>query len=301
MLVLLLPLLIAATPVAEEPVLTTQQETVVQGSVPVGAQRVAMMMITLTASCARDLPVSSLTVTHAGAGRAADIARLYAVEGMVRLSRSAVPSMRSGRATIRLGSFVVPRCGSRSFSILADIASDAAAGGEHRFALLSPSDVDVGSSDARVLLSPLAAADEPPVRPVGPSRGTISVAYLSIPLPVTYGDNRTIARFRLDVSGQQDQRVTAVTLTNEGRARNADLQHLYLSGSDGRALSNVLFALDADKARFVFDPPLDLGRGSQRILVLHANVRAGRRKTIEFLIQEPGDIEALVRTGRSSS
>lgn len=287
-------MLLALASLAAIPFLTVQQSFLNgAASVPLGAQRVVMLSVTLTASCGSDLPVQSLTFSHAGLGSPADIARVYALEGERRISRSAVPDSRNGEVTIRLRSFVVPSCGTRTISVAVDMKPDAAAGGEHRLTLRHSTDVAVASAQAAVRLE-TQAAPALTLRTVGPSRGSLSAAFLPNLLPVNYGADRTLARFRLTADGEDDQQVAAMTLVNEGKARDGDLQHLFLADSDRRPLTPFLAALDGDRVRFVFDPPLIIGRNDQRVLVLHGDVRASRRRTIEFALQEESDIESDV-------
>ena len=44
--------------------------------------------------------------------------------------------------------------------------------------------------------------------------------------------------------------------------------------------------------RFVLSPPLILKKNQTRLLELKADVRASRSRTIQLIIEEPGDIEA---------
>lgn len=293
-----LTLLLAAVP-SQGSVLTVRQTPIVHGSVPLGAQRVEMLRLKLTASCGADVPVFALTFTHDGAGEASDLARVYALEDQTRITRSAVPGSRDGRVTVRLRSFSVPRCGVRTLSILADVASTAAAGGEHRLSLRTAADAQTSAAvHIEAPENAPSAAQSPVARPVGPARGTITAVFLSIPLPVTYGGNRTIARFRLTADGADDHLVTALILTNDGKAKSGDLQKLFLTGSDGRRLTDILPMLEGSTARFTFDPPLRLDRNADRVLVLRADVLASRRRTIDFVLEEESDIEAEPVRGR---
>lgn len=292
---------VALAAALQQPLLTVRADPAVIGSVPIGAQRVTMLTLTLSASCMVDIPIATVALMHEGAGSAADVLRVYAFEGQHRVSRAATPQARDGRTTVRLRSLVIPRCKSRRLSFTADLSSDAASGGEHRFVLRSAHDVNTVSPDVRILmeLSPPASPALPlPARAIGPQQGTISVTYLTVPQPITYGDNRRMLRLRLTADSKDDHVVTALTLTNEGKARDSDLQNLFLAFSDGKPLTPLLSQLNGASARFTFEPPLYLDRNADRILVLHANVRAGRRETLEFVVQEPGDIEATVVRGR---
>ncbi len=291
----MLPLLVS---LAAVPFLTVQQSFVkTTGSVPLGAQRVPVLELTLSASCGADLPVQSVTLSHAGLGNPADIARVYLLRSGQRISRSSVPDARDGHVTVRLRSFVIPSCGKQMLTVAADMTPDAAAGGEHRFVLRQHADVIAGPGVAvRLEQASVSAAI---LRTVGPAQGSLTAVFLSNLLPVSYGADRTLARFRLSADGRDDQRITAITLVNEGTARSIDLQNLFLAGNDRRQLTGVLPSMDHDRVRLVFDPPLIIGKNERRILSLHGDVRAGRRKTIEWTVQETSDIEADAVQGRT--
>lgn len=287
-----------------QPVLTVRTEPIAQSqSIPRGAQRVAMLRARFTASCTSAVPVHSVTLLHEGAGEATELARVYAVEGVLRMSRAAVPAARDGQVTVRLRSFTVPACGTRTLTFVADTDPHAVAGGEHRLVLARTEDIETGDAALRVRLEQGRGGpmNSPVLRAVGPVRGSLSVAYLSVPQPVTYGAKRVVLRIKLSADRLDDHRVTAITLTNEGKARGEHLQRLFLAGTSGEALTDIVPALDGDRVRFTFDPPLRVGKNQHRVLALHADVRGRRRDTMEFVVQEPGDIEAELQRGRTTS
>ncbi len=254
-----------------------------------------MMTVHMRASCAVDIPVSSITLFHEGVGSATDLARVYVLEGTQRVSRTAVPTAREGKVTVRLRSFSVRRCEERTLTVVSDIDPTAAPGGEHRLMIRRADDIGTGVKYARIDLRDVSTASNAPsvLRAVGLTEGSLSVSYLSVPLPITYGSHRSILRFKLVADNRDDQEVTALTLTNQGKARDADLIYLFLSASNGEVLTEILPSLDGDRARFTFDPALRIGKNDNRILILHADVRAPRTKTLEFTIEEPGDIETV--------
>ncbi len=168
--------------------------------------------------------------------------------------------------------------------------------------LRAASDIETGALDALVQIGTgRGRMPTPVVRTVGPAQGTLSVGYVSIPLPLTYGSNRILSRFSLTADRSNDHLVTAITLTNEGKAHNADLQNLFITSSDGKRLTDIVTSLDGDTLRFDFDPALRIGKNSGRMFVLRGDIRASRRQTIEFRIQEPSDIEATVARGRTTT
>ena len=274
--------------------LTISVTPVVGGSVPSGAQRVPVLDIAFAASCDADVPVREITIQRKGMGDYRDIRAVYAMDGLSRISRAHELQRRDGVVTVRLGSLAVPACSTKTITIMADFESDADIAGEHRFVLEKPSDVDAGSPVKRLRL--LAERERADLRTiVADQTGNISVTYLPLLRRVTYGPRRQVMRFVLKADGIDDHRILAITLTNEGKARDLDLQNIFLPGT------KVAASLDGDRVRLEFDPPLILRKNQDRLMILRASVLASRSKTIQFVIQEPSDVEAEVVRGREVS
>src|SRR3989344_4591837 len=79
-------------------VTTTQLSS---GSMPIGAQRLPMLQVTLQASCDAAATVRTITVYHEGLGAVSDISRVYALEGATRVTRAAVLQRNAQTATLR--------------------------------------------------------------------------------------------------------------------------------------------------------------------------------------------------------
>lgn len=257
------------------------------GSVPRGAQRVPMLRLRLTASCEHDVTLGSLTIQHRGLGRATDIERVYAVSEGVRITRSASVT-DDGLAIIRFRARQLPKCTSLTFDVLADIAADAASGGEHRFALERAADLEV--SGATVRLGTVRTTGTTSTAPT--SDTALSVEFLSLPRTLSYGDGRIVAVLRLTGDDRRDQLIHAIMLTNDGSARGTDLQNLSFVSLSNQELTPVAPAMDDDAIRLTFDPPLRLLRRQKRVIQLQADVRASRKRTVRFTVEEPSDIEA---------
>jgi hypothetical protein len=269
------------------PALTVEVATVAQGSIPQGAQRVGMLTVSLAASCASDVSVASLDVRHSGLGSARDLARLYLMEGDRRVSRAAVPNDKAP-TTLRLRSFTVPACETRILTVAADVSASAAAAGEHRLS------VEEVRADAPARILSAASSSSAPRATVTPnaSASTVAVEFLPVHTSVSYGANRTLARLRLQNDGRRAQSVSAIMFTNDGSARDADLQDLALYSSAGDRVSAVAAALDGSILRLELDPALVLDSRDEKVLELRGDVRASRKRTIEFAIEEPSDVEA---------
>jgi hypothetical protein len=117
-------------------VLTVEQTLISSlGSVPMGAQRVPMVEVRLTAPCSDEAIVHAVTLRHEGLGDASDLESVYAMSGLRRVSRASRPDGNKGDVTLRLGNLHIPPCGKLMLSIQADLSRDAAAGSEHRLTI----------------------------------------------------------------------------------------------------------------------------------------------------------------------
>jgi hypothetical protein len=218
----------------EIPGLTVQALSRPSGSIAIGAQRVPMLTVQMTAACVRDVRLSSLNVWHSGLGSPRDIERVYVSVNGIRKSRSLGLSGKEGTARLQLRGFTIPACTTVTFDVLADFSADAASSSQHSLQLRTPIDI-VTDPPINVALN-LGGAPAVAI-PVGKTAATISVELLDLPQALTFGSTRTVARLRLRGDKQDDQLITAVTFTNNGSARDADLQNLFFSSTGHTRLS----------------------------------------------------------------
>ncbi|MSR86914.1 hypothetical protein EXS70_01955 [Candidatus Peribacteria bacterium] len=257
-------------------------------SVPIGAQRVTMLTVRLTASCTRDIHLSSMTLHHKALGDPKDIERVYAVAGATRKTRTVPVTGSEGSARLHFRGMVVRACTTESLDILADFRIDAVRAGEHALAIDTREDVDA-DAPVKIVLNP--AGSTQVTIPVGTPTGTVSAESLNLPGTLTYGSARTVARLRLRADARDMIAVTAITFVNDGTARGDDLQNFVLETSGHTRLAQTVLSLDGDHIRVVLDPPLVLNRNEVRLIQLLADIRASRRRTVRLFIQEPADIE----------
>ncbi len=276
----------AATTKTAPPTLTVQVTSpATDSSIPQGAQRVPMLNVHLQASCGANIPVSSLTVRHSGLGSTDDIARVYVMAGKQRVSRSVSISKDDRDITFRKVS--VPSCKSLDLTLYADIASTADASGEHAFTL-----VNLDAGKATVKLQQIAKQKTVQVVPSASASSQISIGYRPLYTDIVFGADRIVSRIALTADGRRDHSITAITFKNGGSAADTDVQNLYLATSAGEKVSSTIAHMDGSAVRVTFGDPFLLQSGQTKLLELHADVRASRRKTIGFIIEEPSDVEA---------
>jgi len=260
-------------------------------SIPPGAQRVAMLTLTLSAACDGDVLVNGLTLIHKGMGAVSDITGVYAESEGRRISRVRSFSSREGVLCLDFRSFSIPACGQAEIVVRANFSASAAAAGEHDLIVAGAGDIDA-SVPVTVRTSSSGV-----YRTVGPTRGTVTVTVLSPLNRVSYGDHRMIGRLRITVDGVADQELSGITLTNRGSASDTNLQNI-TAELRGQSVSRALTSMDGDLLPLVFDPPLILTRGGTWLIDLRANVRSGIRKTISLTVEESGDVSAQPVIGR---
>ncbi|MFA7681933.1 MAG: hypothetical protein WCX61_02795 [Candidatus Peribacteraceae bacterium] len=264
--------------------------------VPPGAQRVPMLELTLSASCEADIRVASLTVQRRGLGSREDIDAVYLMSGTDRVSNAQSIANRDGTVQLRTTGLFIEACTSKTFVVAVDFSENAAIAGEHRFIFVGPRGVDAGDATVRVRYGD--TVSRVVRRTAGLSIGIISVENLRVFTSPTWGSQRILARLQLESDGRDDHAISAITLTNNGSARDRDLQNLFIQAGQGMASQRIV-TMDDDHVRFVFDPSLLLQKHTRRILVVRGDVRASRSRTIDFVVEENSDIEATPVRSRS--
>jgi hypothetical protein len=259
-------------------------------SIQLGSQRVPMLTLAVQASCDASVGIESIQVRRRGLGQSTDISAVYAMANGTRLNRSSQLN-RAGFTQLRFRNLTVAACEKLLIQVMADFAEDAQIAGEHWFEVVSPSDIATTATSVKLL-----SGKEQVRRSTGggPSVGVISVEYPRLLTTVRYGAGRTVARLRLSADGSNDHAIHSITLTNDGSARNSNLQNIVLRAGRNRHISAVLRQMQKDKVKLVLKPPLLLSKNQSRLLEVQADVRASRSRTLKLIIEQSSDIEAQV-------
>lgn len=270
--------------------LTVEAEAAAAARVPRGAQRVEMLRLRLEADCSGTVTVNSIRLQRRGLGFNEDIESVYAVHRGQRISRARTIGNRDGTVDLNVRGFMLPACEEEDVLILADFRPNASVAGEHRFELL---DMETNGSSVRIdhRVGDFTRST------VGASRGRVSVDYLSINQRVRFGSRQIVQRFTIEADNESDQQINSVMFTNLGSATDDDLQNLYVDFRN-RAATVVAPSMTGDTVRLTFDPPFVIPSGSTLKFQLRADVRASRSRTIQFVIEEESDLEAVPLRGR---
>ena len=300
-----LPLVISALLVAS-PVLAVSdigvgtltvevRDSALRTSVPPGSQRVPMSSFVFSASCQSDVLVEGMQVYHRGLGAQQDVLSVYALVDGRRLGRARSITNRDGRVFLRFRRFIIPACGTSTVVLYANFSASASVAGEHRLELRSESDV---LASVPVFLRRSSTNDRF-VRTSGRTVGSVAFEYVDLTSPIRYGRNRLVSRFRLEADRTDHHLIRSIRMRNLGSAQGMELQNLFLESNRRERLTRVTPFLDGDFVQLVFDPPFLLKKSHKKLFGLRADVRAKSRKTIQFVIEEPGDIDAVTVRGRS--
>lgn len=236
-----------------------------------------------------------MTVTHRGLGNSQDVLGIYALSPTRERLSSRAEFTSKHTATIRLRPALLLEPGqSTNLSIVADISPQAATTGEHRLAIATATDIDANGATVTLQNSSIRTGT---ISTSGQTQPIIEVEYPTLTQPVYYGRERAVGRLRLVASGQRSQAITAITLTNTGKARGRDLQNIVLTTNRGQVLTIPvsLGGPNNDKAALVFATPYILKNNASITFTIRADVLASRRQTIQLIVQEAGDIESAIQ------
>lgn len=259
-------------------------------SVPRGGQRIPMLTLEFSNERSPLVSVHSVQLHHEGLGSTKDVKSVYALFGNARISKATTVFTSDGEVRVSFTpSIKLSRGQSRTVTIALNLSESALAGSEHRLVVRAAEDVDAGGTRVD-LLSEKSSISR--IRTVPPVRGVIVVEYLKLPRIVQYGPNQTVARIRLTADKVDDHWLREITLTNDGKARNSDLQNLILQSSRGVPLAPTVASLTNDIVTFGFDTPVMLRKNDSIVLVIKAEVLASRDKTIRLILEEPADLRA---------
>lgn len=274
---------------AAESVLSVEAIPVAVGHIPRGAQRVRLLSFALRADCSGDVRVNSIRIHLYGLGDASLIDGLYLLRGYQRLTRAAKVSSSDQTVLLRPRALTIPACETWRLDVAADFAADVDVGSQYRLEVRSPEDIATDASRVEGRF-PLRSADRAPrVTPL--PAGTLTVTFLPLSGTIHAVTEETLARFTIEADHEAHHLLQAITLSNEGTAKGADVRTLYLTRNRGRALTNTAAKLQRDEVTLTFLEPYFLRRGQSVTFELRAKSFT-RDETINFVLKEPSDLQA---------
>ncbi len=258
-----------------------------------GAQRVPMLSLDLTASCDDDIRITSIGLQHHGMGKASNIRGVYFSDASRRLSRSTTFDRATSLASTRFSNLLIARCDTVHMDLLVDFSPHADAGSEHAIDIVKNM---IQSSAAGVTVTQDTTKQTIALSPV--SAPILEMSFLGSPSRVSFGLYRTVARLQIRNVSSDAIEIKKLTLTNNGTARDYDLRSLSLESTKGDHISEVQPHMRAHAVSFFFDPYFRLDRGDTKVLILKADVWGSQLKTMQFVIEENGDVVTQVSNQR---
>ncbi len=258
------------------------------GSVPKGATNIPMGVLNLSASCDADITLQGIDIRHIGMGKSSDISTIYVSTDSRRVSRAQRFDRSSSMASLAFRGLTIKRCDAVRLTVFVGISSTADPAGEHGIEIRSPFDVH-SSAQKTTLLDP-DASRRVVTSPV--SDGVITVHFLPTYSQLLYGREGTLARIQLSADNRGGHILKTITLKNEGDARNFDFTQLRLETRSGTVLTNVATGLNGQNLTLRFTPSYILHRSDSVVFLLKGLVHASWRRTIDFTLEEDGDLVA---------
>ncbi len=261
-------------------------------TVPRGANGVTILSLDLSASCADDVSLDTLTVLHEGFGPTTDIDGVYAAVDGSRLSRRRSIDTQNQTADLRFRMpLVIKKCDTVTVDIVADFSSTATISGEHNFVVELPSDVD---SNAKQVTGSFPVRGET-FKVAAVSSGIVSILYRSVsPNTAKVGEKDVVVgRFEISANSVEDQTVYSMTLQQNGSASDGDVTDLRIQRSDSTVVSNRVPSFTADHGTFVFDPPLTVKQGDRITLEVVGEIAGGATNNVQVNFEEASDIFAV--------
>lgn len=260
------------------------------GSMPRGATRVEMAVLNMSASCESDVTVTGIEVTHFGLGVTSDISAVYLNDGLRRVSRAHTFDTRSRTASLRVTSLVIPKCSAVRVKVLFDISRDATVASEHGASIASASSVVSTAKSTTLLRTDTTERTFTTAK----DAGAITVNFLPIKGPLSYGRRETVARLQLTADSKNDHLLRSVTFKNLGDARDMNLINFTLENRRGDVLSPVAQRMRGLTVKLDFEPTYILERGRTVVFLLKAQINASQSKKIQFTIEEPSDLNSTL-------
>lgn len=258
------------------------------GTVALGATRIPVLTLEVTASCESPIQIEEITLRHTGRGAASDIDGVYIGADYRRVSRSARIDT-TGLVRLRLQKTVVEACDALPLTVYMNLSREAAPAGEHGLRLESSSDI---SSTAKSVTLASDASTNATVVASPKSNGAITVRFLPVHGLLRYGRNETIARLQLSADSTGSHVLRSITLTNQENARDYDFLDLQLEDTRGAVLTRRQPHMDGRTVTLTFDPTYILEKGQTKVFLLKSKVHASARKKVRFTLEEEADLVA---------
>ena len=251
-------------------------------SVPKGASGVTFLKFNVTGSGT----LSSLTFKRSGFGAVADLGSVYVYEGTKRLTTG--KTLNSTTHEVNFANLNLAVSGSRTLSLVADVASGAGSNTSHAFSLVSA----VGSPNPSGSLTGNA------MTVANQAVGTITVDDAAAPSNPNVGAPEVaLAEIKLTAGSTEDLLVSRLALTQGGTVAKANLTNFKLKFSD-QLVATAAAIGDRDLVSLEFATPYLIEKGQEKTFKLYGDVGGSARKdeTVIFYVDSAADVYAVGKT-----
>lgn len=265
-------------------VLALASDNPASATLPKGASAVAILKFNVSGNGT----LNDLTFKRKGVGATADFASagFYVYEGGTRLT-----SGKSLNSTTHEVSFVnlgLAVAGTRTLTLVADVATGATAGSSNYFELVSAAGTPTpsGSLVSNVFGIGSSSAGVATTTKVG-----------SLSSSTVGAKNVQVSEFRLDVSGDEDAEVNSIAMTQGGSISNANLSSFVLKQNDV-TIATASGVGAKDLITFALASPFKIEKGQQKTFKVYADVSGSAKSgdQIKLYFDSASDVKAKGKT-----
>lgn len=247
-------------------------------TLPRGAASVTYLAFTVSGNGTLD----TVTFKRTGLGATADFVSggLYLYDGNTKLTTGR--SLNSTSHEVTFTSLGLAVSGTKTLSLVADMAAGATVGNRNAFELVSSSP-SLGSVKGNEMTIS------------GATAGTITVESGAAPANPRAGQTGALlGEFRLTAGSAEDVTVSRLALTQGGTISNANLSNFVLK-QGGNVIAKASAVSGRDLIVFAFDAPFALEKGQNRTFEVWGDIAAGARSndTIILYVQNTSDVYAV--------
>ncbi|MBD3208126.1 MAG: hypothetical protein GF370_01560, partial [Candidatus Nealsonbacteria bacterium] len=261
-------------------------DTPAAASVPVNVSGILFTKVKFAAGAdGDDIVVNSITLTRGGLGADTDVGSVTLYDGSTKIgvTRSSFDSNYEMRFNIPAG-WTIPAGETKYLSIEADLVT---AGTYNSLGV-----ADISSDASEVDANFPVMGNQMTGVSVGVGEVTISGEGIPEQTKRIGIDDVTLASFSLEEStGTEALSFRAITLKNEGTARDQDIGNLYLKRGDEVLAGPVDMVLDY--VTFNLDSPYTIGKGDKVIFNVVGDIEDGANNNVEFVLKNDIDLNCM--------
>jgi uncharacterized membrane protein len=244
--------------------------------VPRGVVGVTMMAFDISAPNEDEVTIKRLTVSHAG-GSVQDIDRVYLTIDGARVSPVASFDAKGTAALHFLKPVSIEPGKKITVDVNADFTPGASAGSQHRLLI---------ESEESLVTNAHTTMGSFPVAGAWFRVGAVTCGLIDIEYTEASGSG-VMGGLLFSADAVEDQTLYSLTL-KKGLGSSGMVRNIYLSGPDGKRITNTVAHTVLDRVTLVFDPPFTLLKGTNANFELHGKSDSGEEA--KLYIEQSSDV-----------